>query len=152
MKKNTHFVVPRQDFELLQGQEQLTLYQVHWLNITMASAPTVSDCIDTMSDKLFGDTMLSSSVCREIMAVSITVLMLYCLQFNTKQAKHLFCKVCGVQSFYIPRSNPDGYAITATCIDPGTITKLTVEDCDGENWEKFFETEQERFNAMSKAR
>ena len=29
--------------------------------------------------------------------------------FNTHQAKHLFCKLCGVQSFYIPRSNPDGY-------------------------------------------
>lgn len=24
-------------------------------------------------------------------------------------AKHTFCKTCGVQSFYTPRSNPDGY-------------------------------------------
>ena len=29
--------------------------------------------------------------------------------FNTHQAKHMFCKICGVQSFYVPRSNPDGY-------------------------------------------
>lgn len=29
--------------------------------------------------------------------------------FNTHVAKHMFCKVCGVQSFYKPRSNPDGY-------------------------------------------
>ena len=29
--------------------------------------------------------------------------------FNTHKAKHMFCKICGVQSFYIPRSNPDGY-------------------------------------------
>ena len=28
--------------------------------------------------------------------------------FNTHQAKHTFCKICGVQSFYIPRSNQDG--------------------------------------------
>lgn len=28
--------------------------------------------------------------------------------FNTHRAKHMFCKVCGVQSFYQPRSNPDG--------------------------------------------
>ena len=31
--------------------------------------------------------------------------------FNTMQAKHMFCKVCGVQSFYQPRSNPDGWGI-----------------------------------------
>lgn len=28
--------------------------------------------------------------------------------FGTHQAKHMFCTKCGVQSFYIPRSNPDG--------------------------------------------
>jgi hypothetical protein len=31
--------------------------------------------------------------------------------FNTHQAKHVFCKICGVQSFYQPRSNPDGYGM-----------------------------------------
>lgn len=29
--------------------------------------------------------------------------------FNTHRAQHTFCKTCGVQSFYTPRSNPDGY-------------------------------------------
>ncbi|KAK4359994.1 hypothetical protein RND71_022223 [Anisodus tanguticus] len=32
--------------------------------------------------------------------------------FGTHTAKHTFCKVCGVTSFYIPRSNPDGIAVT----------------------------------------
>lgn len=32
--------------------------------------------------------------------------------FNTHVAKHTFCKTCGVQSFYTPRSNPDGYGMT----------------------------------------
>ncbi|PIO61116.1 hypothetical protein TELCIR_17369, partial [Teladorsagia circumcincta] len=27
--------------------------------------------------------------------------------FNTHRAKHKFCSICGVQSFYVPRSNPD---------------------------------------------
>ena len=28
--------------------------------------------------------------------------------FNTGVARHLFCRRCGVKSFYVPRSNPDG--------------------------------------------
>lgn len=35
--------------------------------------------------------------------------------FNTHVAKHTFCKTCGVQSFYTPRSNPDGYGMTSQC-------------------------------------
>ena len=31
--------------------------------------------------------------------------------FNTHKAKHKFCQVCGIQSFYNPRSNPDGVMI-----------------------------------------
>ncbi|KAI4294750.1 hypothetical protein MLD38_040921 [Melastoma candidum] len=33
--------------------------------------------------------------------------------FNTHTAKHTFCKVCGITSFYKPRSNPDGIAVSA---------------------------------------
>lgn len=29
--------------------------------------------------------------------------------FNTHKAQHTFCKRCGVQSFYSPRSNPGGF-------------------------------------------
>ena len=28
--------------------------------------------------------------------------------FNTGVAQHYFCDTCGVKSFYVPRSNPDG--------------------------------------------
>ncbi|KAK6180033.1 hypothetical protein SNE40_012254 [Patella caerulea] len=59
-------------------------------------------------------------------------------QFNTKQAKHQFCKICGVQSFYTPRSNPDGVGITHYCLDPGTVDSVNVECFDGENWETSF--------------
>ncbi|EEC84541.1 hypothetical protein OsI_31280 [Oryza sativa Indica Group] len=40
--------------------------------------------------------------------------------FGTHTAKHTFCRVCGITSFYTPRSNPDGVAVTAACVDPGT--------------------------------
>lgn len=62
---------------------------------------------------------------------------LTCYTFNTHQAKHLFCNTCGVQSFYRPRSNPDGYGVMPHCLDVGTVKDIKVEFCDGQNWEKF---------------
>jgi hypothetical protein len=56
--------------------------------------------------------------------------------FNTGVAKHLFCKVCGIKSFYIPRSNPDGVDVNARCLDAGTVLEMTVEAFDGQNWEE----------------
>ena len=55
--------------------------------------------------------------------------------FNTGVAKHIFCKVCGIKSFYIPRSNPDGVDINVRCLDAGTVMEMTIEAFDGENWE-----------------
>lgn len=54
--------------------------------------------------------------------------------FNTGVAKHLFCRVCGIKSFYIPRSNPDGYSINVRCLEPQP-EKIEVEPFDGQNWE-----------------
>ncbi|XP_047046292.1 centromere protein V-like [Lolium rigidum] len=59
--------------------------------------------------------------------------------FGTHTAKHKFCKVCGITSFYIPRSNPDGIAVTAACVDPGTLAHVEYRKADGKNWEKWFE-------------
>ncbi len=56
--------------------------------------------------------------------------------FNTRIAKHLFCNVCGVKSFYIPRSNPDGYSVNVRCLEPTTIAKIIVKQFDGKNWEQ----------------
>jgi hypothetical protein len=51
-------------------------------------------------------------------------------RFNTGVARHLFCRHCGVKSFYVPRSNPDGYSVNARCLDPATIEALEVEPFD----------------------
>ena len=56
--------------------------------------------------------------------------------FNTGTAKHLFCSVCGVKSFYVPRSHPDGFSVNARCLDSGTVTGMTVRQTDGRNWER----------------
>jgi len=57
-------------------------------------------------------------------------------QFNTDVAQHYFCANCGVRSFYIPRSNPEGYSVNVRCLDPGTVKSLNVDTFDGQNWEK----------------
>lgn len=55
--------------------------------------------------------------------------------FDTHEAKHLFCKTCGIKSYYIPRSHPDGISVNVRCIDDSTINSLTIEQFDGKNWE-----------------
>jgi len=62
--------------------------------------------------------------------------MLTTYQFNTKAAKHLFCSNCGIKSFYVPRSHPEGYSVNARCLDEGTVTGMSVRQIDGMNWEK----------------
>jgi len=56
--------------------------------------------------------------------------------FNTGLAKHLFCMCCGIKSFYVPRSNPDGYSVNVRCLEPGTISGVTIRPFDGKNWEE----------------
>lgn len=56
--------------------------------------------------------------------------------FNTGVAKHRFCRVCGIKSFYVPRSNPDGIDVNVRCLDDSTIERLNVAPFDGRNWEQ----------------
>jgi hypothetical protein len=77
-----HLIVGKDDFELLSGQEQLSLYQ-----------------------------------------------------FNTKVARHLFCRVCGIHSFYVPRSHPDGVDVNARCLDDVDLSTFTIRQFDGRHWE-----------------
>ena len=78
-----HLIVPKDAFELISGQDQLTDYR-----------------------------------------------------FNTGTAKHLFCRTCGVKSFYIPRSHPDGVSVNVNCLDQRNVKSITYADFDGQNWEE----------------
>lgn len=56
--------------------------------------------------------------------------------FNTHTAKHQFCSVCGIKSFYVPRSNPDGFAVTWRCLDdPMAFEHVGIHPFDGVHWE-----------------
>lgn len=54
--------------------------------------------------------------------------------FNTGVAQHHFCKACGIKSFYIPRSNPDGIDVNLRCLDTQPKS-VKVVPFDGQNWE-----------------
>lgn len=56
--------------------------------------------------------------------------------FNTGVAQHYFCKHCGIKSFYVPRSHPDGLSINVHCLDHATIEGVEITPFDGRNWEK----------------
>lgn len=77
-----HLIVPRSDFELECGSDELTTYT-----------------------------------------------------FNSGVAQHYFCRCCGIKSFYVPRSNPDGLSINVRSLDTATIASITVKNFDGDNWE-----------------
>ncbi len=78
-----HLIVPKSDFRLLQGEDQLVRYS-----------------------------------------------------FDTHEAKHLFCGICGIKSFYIPRSHPDGVSVNVRCLDEATIRSVHITPFDGKNWEQ----------------
>jgi len=56
-------------------------------------------------------------------------------RFNTGAARHTFCRTCGIKPFYVPRSNPDGFAVNARCLDTRPRS-LSVVPFDGEHWEQ----------------
>ena len=57
-------------------------------------------------------------------------------RFNTGVARHLFCQRCGVKSFYVPRSHPDGYSVNVRCLDAGTVSGIDIELFDDSHREE----------------
>ena len=55
--------------------------------------------------------------------------------FNSGVAKHYFCRRCGIKSFYIPRTNPDGIDVNVNCLDE-VPESMNIVAFDGKDWEK----------------
>jgi hypothetical protein len=58
--------------------------------------------------------------------------------FNTGRASHYFCPICGVASFYVPRSDPDKIDVNVRCLDGVELSGLRVRRFDGRNWEEAY--------------
>lgn len=56
--------------------------------------------------------------------------------FNTGVAQHRFCRYCGIKSFYVPRSHPEGISVNGNCLDGGLPSGASIRDFDGTNWEE----------------
>ena len=101
--------------------------------VTAPASVQVSDCNCSMCSK-FGYQHLIVPAERFKLLSGREVLTTY--TFNTNIARHLFCSICGVKSFYVPRSHPDGFSVNARCIDSGTIEAMAVTQFNGREWEK----------------
>lgn len=55
-------------------------------------------------------------------------------RFNSGLARHRFCRICGIKSFYVPRSNPDGIDVDLRCLATRPAS-VRVVPFDGRNWE-----------------
>jgi hypothetical protein len=58
--------------------------------------------------------------------------------FNTETAKHTFCSVCGIKSFYVPRSHPEGFSVNFRCLNAEDFHSVLTTEFDGRNWEQHF--------------
>ncbi len=63
-------------------------------------------------------------------------------RFNTKTARHYFCKTCGIHPFAHPRTAPDEYTVNMRCLDDFDLEAERFErrHFDGRNWEEAAKT------------
>lgn len=57
-------------------------------------------------------------------------------RFGSGSAEHLFCAVCGIKSFYQPRSHPQCWSVNYRCLDEGHGLEPKILQFDGRHWEQ----------------
>ena len=57
-------------------------------------------------------------------------------RFGTGAANHLFCSVCGIKSFYQPRSHPESWSVNLRAVEDIAGLTVSIRAFDGRNWEE----------------
>lgn len=57
-------------------------------------------------------------------------------RWGTGTARHLFCRTCGIKSFYVPRSHPDGFSVNWRALDDVESITPRIRFYDGRHWEQ----------------
>ena len=59
-------------------------------------------------------------------------------RFDSKVAKHWFCKHCGIHPFSNPRAAPKMYSVNVRCLDDFDleIADIEIRKFNGRNWEE----------------
>lgn len=123
-------LVPAEPFVLIEGGCHCGL--VGW-KAYVASPIRVQDCNCSICEKAGFLHILTPPSQFQLLS-GLEDLAIY--RWNTGLAAHLFCRNCGVKSFYRPRSNPDGWSLNARCLVNRADLSLIIEPFDGQNWEK----------------
>ncbi len=89
MRGNVHIIIPKSDFQILMPKSK-------------------SENENENTNKNENETFVQQE---ETFEEATTL-----YEWGTMTAKRRFCKTCGILPWYIPRSNPDGVAITLNCI------------------------------------
>jgi hypothetical protein len=54
-------------------------------------------------------------------------------QWNTRRAKHYFCRHCGIYTFHRKRAAPDHYGVNVFCLDGFDASSIPVRATEGAN-------------------
>ena len=57
--------------------------------------------------------------------------MLTLYQWNTRRAKHYFCRRCGIYVYHRKRAAPDHYGVNALCLEGLAVKSLPVRSTEG---------------------
>jgi hypothetical protein len=80
---------------------------------------------------------IRNAVMAKIPQAALTVLegeaMLTLYEWNTRRAKHYFCRRCGIYVFHRKRAAPDHFGVNVFCLEDFDVASVPVRATEGAN-------------------